>query len=176
MVLRTIRKRLSNYCICVVGVLRVVVKKKKKKNHGLEETQLLSRLWLLSCFCALAKMDLLRRRGAEPNTLRLTYCFLNRATILSASLVPKKIAREKRRVRLLFLKGKTDEAWRITNKDESATHGLSLGIKEHIVEGSKKDKSKDVKNKCQVFVWEWAKYQNCWYRGIIEESELKATG
>ena len=55
-------------------------------------------------------MDLLRRRGAEPNTLRLTYCFLNRVTILSASLVPKKFVREKRRFRLLFLKEKTDEA------------------------------------------------------------------
>ena len=120
-------------------------------------------------------MDLLRRRGAEPNTLRLTYCFLNRVTILSASLVPKKFVREKWRFRLLFLEEKTDEAWCTTNKDESATHGLSLGIKEHIVEGNKKDKSRDVKNKCQVFVSEWAKYKN-WYRGIREESELKATG
>ena len=75
--------------------------------------------------------------------------------------MPKKFVREKRRFRLLFLKGKTDEAGRITNKDESATHGLSLGIKEHVVEGNKRDKSRDVKNKCQVFVSEWAKHQNC---------------
>ena len=175
MVLRTIRKRLSNYCICVVGVLRVVVLKKRKitdwKKHNSYPGSDSYRAFVLW-----PKMDLLRRRGAEPNTLRLTYCFLNRVTILSASLVPKKFVREKWRFRLLFLEEKTDEAWCTTNKDESATHGLSLGIKEHIVEGNKKDKSRDVKNKCQVFVSEWAKHQNCWYRGIIEESELKAIG
>ena len=174
MVLPTIRKRLSNCCICVVGVLQVVVKKKTKKEksrtgRNTTPTQALTPIVLL---CFGKKWTCLDVVGpSQP--LKGGKLFLNYFISLTGAQTN---LREKRRFRLLFLREKTDEAWCIlTSKDESATHGSSSGIKEPIAERSKRDKSRDVKKKCQVFASEWAKYQN-WYRGIREESELKAIG
>lgn len=57
-----------NYCICVVGVLRVVVKKKKRKITDWKKHNSYPGSDSYRAFVLWPKMDLLRRRGAEPTT------------------------------------------------------------------------------------------------------------